>query len=201
MKKVKLIMLAVFTVLTTLGSFAQKEKVHVDSFYVDKEELLIDEQIIEIEGSAIDVGSDELITKIKNWGGISFVNMEEVLVSETNTQLVFNYITKYNIKTLGMVTPKNWYIRMVIQVKDGKVRIRQYDDGNAFWAASYSGGYRTPSTQARKYRFKDYFNKKGLAAKMYTYGLLNMKSNCELMVKSLEDSLNNKLETTTEDGW
>ena len=52
---------------------------HIDSLYQDKTNYLI---YITVE-SIDSLTQDQLITKIKNWGGTNFVNMSEVLVSET----------------------------------------------------------------------------------------------------------------------
>lgn len=61
----------------------------IDSLYINKGDLLINQRILVIDS----VSREELINRIKNWGGVSFVNLKEVLVSETQDQLVFNYIT------------------------------------------------------------------------------------------------------------
>ena len=43
---------------------------------------------------------------------------------------VLNYIDKsFFIKYMGKI-PYSWYVRLVIQFKDGKIKCSYYDDGN-----------------------------------------------------------------------
>ena len=72
---------------------------HIDSLYQDKTYYLIYNTLESIDS----ITQDQLITKIKNWGGTNFVNMSEVLVSETKEQLVFNY---FPIQNLLNILPK-----------------------------------------------------------------------------------------------
>ena len=53
----------------------------------------------------------------------------------------------------------SWYVRMVVQFKDGKIRAQFYDDGNTFVAGTYSQYGSVPATQARTVYIKSY-NKK-----------------------------------------
>ena len=87
-----------------------------DSIFQNFDEKLIYSEVVLIDS----VSQAELIRRAKNWGGTAFVNLKEVLVAETDNQLVFNYITS---NSGGMITSKEY--------------IRFYDDGNVF----------TPSTQ------------------------------------------------------
>jgi hypothetical protein len=43
----------------------------------------------------------------------------------------------------------SWYIRMVVQFKDGKARAQFYDDGNTFKPGEYSRYGNVPATEAR----------------------------------------------------
>lgn len=194
MKKVQLIAMMLFMMVTTI-SFGQ---LHIDSLYDNKDELLIYSVVEEFDSLSQDV----INTKVKNWAGTKFVNMKEVLVSETQEQLVFNYITEsFFIRSLGMNTYKSWYIRMVVQIKDNKIKISLYDDGNAFWVGSYSGGVSVPSTPARKYRFSDYFGKKGTCMKMYNGGLEDVRKSCINTAQSLIKSIKSSTTITTEGDW
>lgn len=91
----------------------------------------------------------------KNWASTSFVNLKEVTVSETDNQMVLNYITETSdyFKTLGMKNPftMSWYVRLVGQFKDGKIRILAYEDGNAFKPGSYSSYGSVPAVQRGTY--------------------------------------------------
>jgi len=168
------------------NSFSQ---FHIDSFYVNKTEFLMYSVVQEFDS----LSQDQLNIKIKNWAGTNFTNMKEVLVSETKEQLVFNYITEsFYIKTLGMATYKNWYIRMVVQIKDNKIKISIYDDGNCFWPGSYSGGVSVPSVSARTYKFQDYFGKKGTCMKMYNGGLENVHNSCIKFSNNLINTIKNQ---------
>lgn len=192
MKKVKVMMMTLLMCLMTMSSFGQ---LHIDSFYIDKTQNLIYSEIQEFDS----LSQEQLNTKVKNWAGTNFVNMKEVLVSETKEQLVFNYITNdFYIKILGMSQYKSWYIRMVIQIKDNKIKVSLFDDGNAFWPGSYNGGATVPSVQARKYRFSLYFSKKGTSIKMYKSGLENIKESCisttKNLIKSLTENTNNQID-------
>jgi hypothetical protein len=100
-----------------------------DSIFQNFDEKLIHSEVVIIDS----VSQAELIRRAKNWGGTAFVNLKEVLVAETENQLVFNYISS---NSGGMVTSKE-YIRLVVQFKDGRIKASFYDDGNVY----------TPSTQ------------------------------------------------------
>ncbi len=187
MKTLKTIITTTLLFFTGLISFAQENtKLHVDSFYSNKSEYLIYSEIYEFDS----LSQEDLNTKIKNWAGLHFVNMKEVLVSETKEQLVFCYITNdFCVKTL-MTVSLNWYFRLSIQIKDNKIKVSIYDDGNAFWPGSY-GQYSTPSTPARQYKLLSYFSKDGTLRKMYTHGMLEVKNSS---VK-LSNDINNNIKT------
>ncbi len=102
---------------------------------------------------------------------------------------MFNYITKdFYIKTMGMVTQVSWYVRMVVQVKDGRIRVQLYDDDNAYQPGSYSGAVSTPAIQARTYHLSDYF-KDNVARKMYNDGMEKIKLGVVGTMRSLEESV------------
>ena len=118
-----------------------------DSIFEKYDEKLINSQVILVDS----VSQAELVKRAKNWGGTAFVNLKEVLVAETDNQLVFVYITS---NTGGLVTTKD-YIRLVIQFKDGRVKASFYDDGNTYYPASqYSS-----AVAARTYYRTDSFPK------------------------------------------
>jgi len=187
-----------FLATTLLMSSMIFGQLHIDTFYQNKNEFLIYSIVKEFDSLPQEV----LNTKVKNWGSTNFVNMSEVLVGETKEQLVFNYISKsFYTKTLGMVTTRSWYIRMVVQIKDNKIKISMYDDGNCFWPGSYSGGVSVPATSARLYKIADYFGKKGTCMKMYNGGLQDFKSSCLHTVDDLVLSIKSNTENKDKDGW
>lgn len=194
MKNGRLI-IVMMLLLSTAISFGQ---LHIDSFYENKDELLIYSVVEDFDS----ISQEDIGIRVKNWGGTHFVNMKEVLVSETKDQLVFNYITdSFYIRTLGMDSPKSWYIRMVIKIKDNKIKISLYDDGNTFTSGSYGGGISLPSTPARKYRFKDYFNKKGTTQKMYVGGLESIRNSCISTSEDIINSIKYSSDVDSNDDW
>ena len=137
-------------VLVSFVSYGQNEEVVPDlKPYEDAPSKLFISKVIEVPNKT----QKELSTQFKNWASTSFVNLREVMVSETDNQIVLNYITETNtyFKVLGLKSPysMSWYVRMVAQFKDGKIRIQFYDDGNAFKPGSYSQYGSTPATQTR----------------------------------------------------
>jgi hypothetical protein len=190
----KKIMMVVISLITCVNLFSQStsnllvdDKLMIDSLYLNKDELLLESKVLNFEGKT----KDELITMVKNWGSTRFVNLKEVLVSETSDQLVIVYIDKsFTIKTLGMTSANSWYIRLVIQVKDNKIRCSAYDDGNVFVPATqYS-----ISEAARSYTLKISFKTDGdktFAIKKATHGLVNLKNSVEITINSLRDYKDN----------
>jgi len=139
-------LLVLSMVLMSFVSYGQEEVVPDLKPYEDAKNMLFISKVIEIPGKT----QKELQTQFKNWASTSFVNLREVMVSETDNQIVLNYITKTNtyFKILGAknIYTMDWYVRLVAQFKDGKIRIQFYDDGNVYKPSQYSG---YPSTPAR----------------------------------------------------
>jgi hypothetical protein len=183
--------------LTLLISFFSKSQFHIDSLYIDKEQFLINQKIIIVDS----VSREELINRVKNWGGVSFVNLKEVLVSETQDQLVFTYISSgFYSKAFGITSTLDWYIRMVVQVKDGRVRVQQFDDGNTFRPGSYNGGVSVPAMKARLYHLDDYFVN-GVARKMYNDGYISFKAGTLNTLNSLETTIKSPQNKAVNDEW
>lgn len=105
----------------------------------------------------------ELVTHFKNWASVNFVNLKEVIVSETENQIVINYLVKTAsyISTIGVKSfiDIGWYVRMVVQFKDGKLRAQFYDDGNAFVPGEYNRYGSSPSISARSLYVRKYLKK------------------------------------------
>jgi hypothetical protein len=193
MKKHLLLVLAIF-VLTNY-TFSQEEgassiivdgKVNIDSIYQKKDELIIVSGIHSFDS----ISKLDLIKKVKHWGGKKFVNLKEVLVSETEDQLVFTYITNsYYIKTVMGKQPLPWYIRLIIQFKDGRIRCTFYDDGNVTMLADqYS-----PGAAARTIKLKDYFKESDGVfvnrAKSLTNGLVALRNSIEKDFLSIKEDI------------
>lgn len=182
--KIKKLISAIF-LLTS--SFLFGQDLPIDSFYVDKGQFLIESNVEEFDST---ITSDEIVKRVKNWAGTNFVNMENVLVSETSDQLVFNFISSNVIyhKALGMKYTRDWYVRLVVQVKENRARFLFYDDGNTFIPASYSGNIRIPATQARAYHVSSmYASKSGFFRKNSEEGAMSFKRH----IKETNDNIIN----------
>jgi len=182
-----------------LLSTAVHSQYHIDSLYQNKDNNLLYSVVQDYDSVSLDV----LNTKVKNWAGTAFVNLSEVLVGETKEQIVLRFITDdFYIKMLGMPTIRNWYIRVVIQMKDNKLKISFYDDGNAFWPGSYTGTTTVPAVQAGKYHFSEYaFKKEGVASKMCNEGIGNIKPVCINMANGLNLSIISAATPAASDDW
>jgi hypothetical protein len=164
-------------------------KLPLDSLYENKDEYLIISKVLEFEG----LKKDELKTKVKNWGAIKFVNLKEVLVSETDDQIVLNYIESSFFITMGKKRFKSdFYIRLVIQFKDGKIRCQYIEDGTndkiAFWIPPYD----VRPTERGTYHLKQFFEEENgimYSKKMITLGLLSFKENIISNLNSLKESI------------
>lgn len=132
---------------STLG-FGQKDTLKLKDFYVDLPSFLVKEKVISVDS----LTTNQLITKFENWGGKVFRNYKEVRTSKTESQITLSYI-----KSIPDGIRIDMYVIMQVEFKDGKVRIRIFDDGNVFIPGSYGTGYSLPSVAARTYYIKSYF--------------------------------------------
>jgi hypothetical protein len=111
------------------------------------------------------VTSAELQKHTKNWAATAFVNLKEVLVGETEDQLTFVYINDaFYVKSWGTVVKVSWYIRLVVQTKNGKAKVSFYDDGNVMMT----------NASARSIHLSQYFPG-GKQQKPYSEGLWNLR--------------------------
>jgi hypothetical protein len=191
MKKI----LIIFYLLLSNIAFAQENneallvdgKLPIDSMYSNKNELILYSGIHKFDS----ISQSELKNKVKNWASLTFVNLKEVMVSETDDQIVLNYISSsYYVKSLTKTTV-DWYIRLLIQFKDGKIRCTYYDDGNVrMLPTQYSPGY-----SARIFHLKDYFKEKDgvlVSQKSSVQGMLNLHNSIIADFNSIKESINNK---------
>ena len=143
-------LLVLSMVLVSFISYGQDVEVVPDlKPYEDASSKLFISKVIEMPGKT----QKELSTQFKNWASTAFVNLREITVSETDNQIVLNYITKTPtyMRVLGMKQPLmySWYVRVVAQFKDGKTKISFFDDGNVFIPGEVTRYSNTPSTPAR----------------------------------------------------
>jgi len=152
----KKVLIVLTLVLGTLVSNAQSEEV-VPTIkpFEDISTYLYTSKVIELPNKT----QKELNQQFKNWASTAFVNLKEVLISETESQIVLVYIVEpiAYTKMMGMKSfyPFKHYVRMVGQFKDGKCKISMFDDGNVFSYGSSYNGIKMPDTQARTIHFND----------------------------------------------
>lgn len=163
MKKAVLILVAValgFTMSaqTTIDA-SGVEIFHIDSLFEDSSHLMFTSKVVEVPGA----DQAEIKRRILNYAGFAFRDLSKVLVSESDDQLVLNYIESASFKSLGTPTSLKEYVRLVIQIKEGRFRLIAYDDGNVFIPGTYSKTYSSPSVAARSNYFTNRFGKDGIA--------------------------------------
>ena len=163
-------------------------KLNVDSLYQNKDELIIHSGVLEFEG----LTKEQLKTKVKNWGATKFVSLKEILVSETDDQIVLNYIDKnMYMKTMGIKIDSDWYIRLVIQFKDGKVRCQYFDDGNVYVPSSNG----SIAISSRSNNLINYFKESdGVknSMKLFTLGMVAVKEGILRNFASIKESIEKK---------
>ena len=178
----------IFLITSLIGksqsSLLVNDKLPIDSLYENVNENLILSKVLEFEG----LKKEELKTKVKNWGSTKFVNLKEILVSETEDQIVLNYIDKsYFYKVAKYIVNNDWYVRLVIQFKDGKIRCQYYEDGNVFIPSQYG----VPSTESRTFYFKQFFEEEN--------GILYSKKLTKLGFVSFKESIISNLNSLREE--
>lgn len=145
----KLLTLLLFVSISVVGRSQENDTVPDLLPYEDDASGLFISKVVEVK----DKSQKDLATQFKNWASTSFVNLREVMVSETENQIVLNYKIDAGsyIKTMGMKIPMSygWYVRMVVQFKDGKARAQFYDDGNVYKPGEYSQYGSVPATESR----------------------------------------------------
>lgn len=136
-------------VLLSISVSAQEETIPQLKPYEDLASKLYSSKVIEIAGKT----QKELQNNFKNWASTSFNNLKEVMVSETDNQIVLVYITREPalVKTIMMTVTidRSWYVRLVAEFKEGKMRVSIYDDGNVFQPGEYSQYGSVAAVQAR----------------------------------------------------
>ena len=132
------------------GDWIGSDKITIEDVFENPAERLLNSVILDDKS----LSTTELKTQFKNWGQTHFVNFNEVLVGETENQITINYIEEYTFRAaLGVPVSVKHYIRLVCQIKEGRLRVLMFDDGNCFVPSSqYSA-----STAARSYYISDFF--------------------------------------------
>lgn len=151
-------------------------------------------KVIEFEGKS----QKDLIVLYKNWASIAFVNLKEVLVGETDSQIVIRYIlnTSANYKIMGMkgTSGFDWYVRLIAQFKDGKVKVSFFDEGNVPTPSTSINGIIVPGSPSGSYYVCQQVNKpkdlKKVNSSFYQYHLM-WQNKVDDMVLAIETQLKN----------
>ena len=184
---------SVIAILCSNVSFSQ-ETIHIDSVFQNKDENLLFSKVILLDS----VSQSNLKQRVKNWAGTTFQNMNEVLVSETESQLVFNYIESSKFSSMGAYYDFLEYTRIIVQLKDNKVKISFFDDGNVFRLGSGN----LPSIKARSQYIKDNFKGKeilqnsGLAGKPRYQSVTDYYKRVKMTMLSLESGVKKEISQT-----
>lgn len=176
--------------------------------YEDLSKSLFTSKVVELPNKT----QKEIYYMFKNWASTSFVNLKEVTVSETDNQMVLNYITETSdyFKTLGMKNPfsMSWYVRLVGQFKDGKMRILAYEDGNSFKPGEYNRYGSVPAVQRGTIRLtaftqtpqteKDFQKNENMYYRLHLQWQKNVIS---LMEKAQEEIKKSSSEDSKDNSW
>ena len=104
----------------------EDNSININEIYEDVSKGLVETFIIEVKEKT----QKQLVKDFKNWYSNYFVSLKTTLQSETEDQLVFNYIhTSYYKQGLLQINSSNdHHLRLVVQFKDYKIRVQFIDD-------------------------------------------------------------------------
>jgi hypothetical protein len=109
-----------------LINLEEENSITINEIYEDVNKGLIETFIIEVK----DKNQKQLLKDFKNWYSNYFVSLKTSLQSETEDQLVFNYIHTSYFKQglLQIKSTQDHHLRLVVQFKDYKIRVQFFDD-------------------------------------------------------------------------
>jgi hypothetical protein len=165
MRKIYLFSLLLFGITTLYGQNSKQEKdtVFVEQIYQDLSTYLVSQRVLEFDS----IKANELMIRFENWAGQNFRNYEKVRTSKTESQITLNYITS------SFSTSLDFYLNMVVEFKDNKIRVQIYDDANVYKPGSYSGSTYISGVAGRAYHINSYFNN-GMIIYKPKPGMLNI---------------------------
>ncbi len=165
MRKIYLFSLLLFGITTLYGQNSKQEKdtVFVEQIYQDLSTYLVSQRVLEFDS----VQASELMIRFENWAGQNFRNYEKVRTSKTESQITLNYITS------SFSTSLDFYLNMVVEFKDNKIRVQIFDDANVYKPGSYSGNTYIAGVAGRAYHISAYFNN-GMIIYKPKPGMLNI---------------------------
>jgi hypothetical protein len=165
----------------------EKDTVFLSQIYIDESTYLVSQKVIEFDS----ISSDELIIRFENWAGQNFRNYDKVRTSKTESQITLNYITStFN-------TALDFFLIMVVEFKDNKIRVQIFDDGNVYKPGSYAGSRYIAGISARIYHIRSYFSD-GMIIYKPKPGMLNINeknATGSLYYKASIDGTFNEIET------
>jgi hypothetical protein len=148
------VLILLFTVNISFGQ--KNEEIPNLMPYEDLSSKLFISRVIEVKEKK----SQDLITVFKNVASVNFVNLKEVIVSESENQITIVFINKcnrpyYNTLIGKIPWPIQFYVRLVVQFKDEKLRIQFFDDGNVYYQAMHQGDQSIPARNIFISAFQD----------------------------------------------
>ncbi|NBW58235.1 hypothetical protein EBR43_10750 [bacterium] len=203
MRKIYLFSLLLFGTTTLYGQNSKQEKdtVFIEQIYQDLPTYLVSQRVLEFDS----IKANELMISFENWAGQNFRNYDKVRTSKTESQITLNYITS------SFSTSIDFYLNMVVEFKDNKIRVKIYDDGNAYKPGSYSGSTYIAGVAARAYHINSYFND-GMIIYKTKPGMLNIyeknatgslayKASVDATIEGINTYIKTPATKKEDDGW
>lgn len=162
---------------------SERDTVFLIQIYQDPEKYLVSQRVLEFDS----IDKTELMSRFENWAGQNFRNYDKVRTSKTDNQITLNYITS------SFITVLDFYLNMVVEFKDDKIRVQIFDDGNVYKAGYYSGSTYIPGTSARLYHVKSYFTD-GMLIYKTKPGVLNVNERNATGSLNYKTSINSTIE-------
>lgn len=155
---------------------------YADSLYKNRTTYMMIEKIIPVPNKS----QKEINLFIKEWSGLNFRSLKDVITSETDNQITMVFIKS------GTIT-YDWYVRSVIQIKDGRFRIQLFDDGNCF--------IRGLNVPERTYHLDFFFNNDLMKSPKKINGMLLFYDSLTKLVEELRVYTNDKTTGKSKDDW
>lgn len=130
-----IILISTFKCYSQYQQYEKPDLIDIDTFYKNKKEYLIYEGIYKFKTL---LTKDELKHKFKNIAGAVYNNLNNVITAETDDQIVINYITPFTVRNSGSTI--DWRIRLIVQIKDRKIRCLYYDNRNSYLSNDLPSG-------------------------------------------------------------
>lgn len=190
-----------FIFISSSSLYAQDEnivkdgKIYINDYFQNSDDFTLISKVIPVDS----LNQKEILKIAKNWAGVKFSNLKYTLVSETDDQLVIKYLQDGFYTNALIKTSAPWNITLIIQAKDGKMRIFFNEEGNAY---SRPGLFGSTSTNNGEYYLRYFFeNKKNTGyafGRVIIPGLLNIRNKIIETSYSLESYI---LKKQVNDNW